>query len=224
MRFYLFTILFSAIYCLPVWADNNTLTIKLATSSPPTEDIKIYRGQGLTINFSGANQVVQSAWLDNESVIGISASDCLAGINANSCDKKPRATVLHLKYLFNSVHPGRSKRTLLTVETTDLKSQRRIYRYTLIPSPDLSPPQAITLVEYLPPPVAVVPPQYTSSQEIATRLRISFNRAKSRGLVNDPVLISRVNKFIALVDSGVPPSQAARMTNLSPELVNRLYY
>jgi hypothetical protein len=213
------------LYCLPALADN-TMQLTTTSSSPPTERIKIYRGQGITINYSGANQTIESAWLDNESAIGLTANGCLTGATGNRCSKNNRASILHIKQLFGSVYPGRGKRSLLTVETMDESKKRRIYRYDLLPASGSAPQNALTLLEYTNPKAlaaSTLGDVNGSPSMIATRLRAGLARAQNNNLVTDPRLVDRTNRFIALVEQGIPPAQAAKKAGVSARFVNSLY-
>jgi hypothetical protein len=212
--------------CLPALA-GNTKNLIVSSSSPEVEPIEIYRGSGVTINYANASQTIESAWLDNESVIGITANGCFAGANAATCGKKDKATVLHVKQLYGSVYRGRGKKSLLTVETLDSSKKLRIYRYDLKPLPGSAPEDALTLLEYSPalslPTPSTAEGNLPPPQAIGARLRGGLARAQGNNLVNDPNLLARINKLIVLVESGIPPAEAARQAGVSPALVNSLY-
>lgn len=212
--------------CLPAIA-GNTKNLIVSSGSPEVEPIEIYRGSGVTINYANASQTIESAWLDNESAIGITANGCLAGANAVSCSKKDKATVLHVKQLYGSVYRGRGKKSLLTVETLDSSKRLRIYRYSLKPLPGSAPDDALTLLEYSAAPSVPIPSPAEGNlpppQAIGARLRAGLARAQANNLISDPNLLARIQKLIELVESGVPPAEAARQAGVSPALVNSLY-
>jgi hypothetical protein len=220
---FLFLTLF---YCLPVLA-GNTRNLIVSSNSPEVEPIEIYRGSGVTINYANASQTIESAWLDNESAIGITANGCFAGANAASCTGKNKATVLHIKQLYSSVYRGRGRKGLLTVETLDTSKKLRIYRYNLKPLTGSAPDDALTLLEYSAASSVPAPSptdgNLPAPQAIGARLRGGLARAQANNLINDPNLLARIQKLIALVESGVPPAEAARQAGVSPALVNSLY-
>lgn len=105
----------------PVTAQPDILQVVKASHQGQLNQMKpiaiaLAPGQGVTLNFRLANQVVSQAWLDNPAFVTLNGNGCL-GVIQKECHRP--TNVIHLKRISDLTIPGlpQTDSTYLTVVT-----------------------------------------------------------------------------------------------------------
>jgi hypothetical protein len=206
--------------------ESDTRQIQISSSSPATEAIKIYPNRGVSINYAGAGQAIETIWLDNKSRILLTTDGCLRNLNPKCA--RNSASIIHLTRLESTPYKKKSNTSLMTVVTLNGQGKRYTYRYALQALDGKPTGASPTLIEYTVPGVNV---NQLTAKRVATasprvlglRLRSGAARAEREGLLTDKELKKRTYQFILLVERGVPPSEAADRAGISRDFANTIY-
>jgi hypothetical protein len=95
-------------------------------------EVLIAPGTGVTLNFVGVNQLVETVLIDNRSFVSLSNNGCLTGIQAQCV--RNQASLLHVTLTDNFNVPGyslvnRINSALLTIETIDPEKRHHQYLF-----------------------------------------------------------------------------------------------
>jgi hypothetical protein len=206
--------------------ESDTRQIQISSLSPATEAIKIYPNRGVSINYAGAGQSIETIWLDNKSRILLTTDGCLRNLNPKCA--RNSATIIHLTRLESSPYKKKSNASLMTVITLDGQGKRYTYRYALQAVDGRPSGASATLIDYTVPAVNVNQARTkrvatASPQVLGLRLRSGAARAEREGLLTDKELKKRTSQFILLVERGIPPSEAADRAGISRDFANTIY-
>lgn len=220
--------------------------VAMGTTGTPIS-LSLSPGYGLNISFISTGETVEKVWLDDPSWVTVDVDGCLRGLSTtNNCDR-PGATVLHLRRIQELNFPGLSqspnKSSLLTVVTRGT-SGRRVYVFRIrLGRPSGTPPQyhTVEVVDN-----NVISPPSNASVAVASTLGRAFNinvdssgkvdrqtfariergvnlSVERRFLRQGSPLWYRLAYFLTRLKDGFPLEQARVDSNISLQLINRLY-
>ena len=191
------------------------------TGSIPT--LTVWQGMGLSLNFSGTGEGIVKAWLDDPSRLTLDFDPPLCSSQGNSrCGDG--ATVIHLRRIqpLKFSHLPTTSITLLTV-VTEAQGTRKVYYFNVGYGSGKARYVAVN-VNTDPRPVI----QQRQSLEEATRARAdrieqSLNIARQRDTSKrNEQVFARVATLLAHVRGGMSFSDALRLVNLSPSVLDQL--
>ncbi|MGK7911595.1 MAG: hypothetical protein AB4050_08970 [Synechococcus sp.] len=217
---------------MPVWAQSfqtTPATYEASTASFANGEygtIRLYPGYGFTLDFSQTGQVVQRAWLDDMSAIGIDFS--------NGTQETIEAQFVHLKLIpevnFQEVLRSLDGGTLLTLIAYDpVRNTQHRYQFRIFPAQGVPTHTALNIQPEVAPIATPASLSTTFSvnglvdarpEHIQMGLGSFMSELSPDQMQQIGDVSGRVNELIALMHNGTEATAAAVQVGLSMQIVN----
>ena len=182
--------------------------------------VTVWPGSGTNIDFSGLGESIYRVWLDDPSRITVDTDNDLRDGGG--------AQIIHLRRIEGVEFEGlpATPQTLLSVATVNQNRQTRLYQFPVTYSVGI--PSYSTIALTLPPPDPTpiariqLPERLVGDVSLET-IRTGLTAAIREGLIeaNGP-LARRVRAFIALVNGGQEPNEAADEAVINLSVIHEL--